>query len=217
MSSPGYQPYEDPYSRDPDSGSSTMKIVVIIVAIIAGVFLVVCLLCAGIGFLFWSSARSSLEQAQERALEQAERAQREMEKVRQEWANLDADSGEGKRFAEAFLRAIREQRFADACRETTAAFKKQFPGEKELAAFSRAHPALGRPAVLFDEDFAQQGRTRLRYSVTGWEGTGVPPKMTRFTMTKFTLTVVKEGLNWKVDDLAESPNELPGMPIPSFD
>jgi hypothetical protein len=212
MSSPGYPPYEDPYSRDPGSGSSTMKIVAIIVAIIAGVFLVVCLVCGGLVFLFYYSARSSLEQAQERALEQAERAQRDMEKVRQEWANLDAESGDGKRFAEAFLRAIREQRFADACRETTATFRKQFPSEKELAAFSRAHPALSRPAVLFDEDFAQHGGSRLRYSFTGWEGAGVPPKM-----TKFTLTVVKEGLNWKVDNLAESPEEFPGMPIPKLD
>jgi len=212
MSSPGYQPYEEPYYREASGGGSTTKTVVIIVAIIAGVFLTVCLMCAGFGLLFYFSAKSSLEKAQEQAWEQAERVQRDLERARQQWEQLDAESGEGKRFAEAFLRAIREQPFADACRETTAAFKERFRGEKELAAFSRAHPALGRPAVLVDEDFAQHGGSRLRYSFTGWEGAGVPPRM-----TKFTLTVVKEGLNWKVDDLAQSPDEFPGMPIPSLD
>lgn len=193
------------------------NVAVKIVAIVAAVLLVMFLVCAGIVGLVVLTVRNSwdknMEAFRERADRNADQAQawseENLERTRAEWAKQDADRGEGQRFAERFLTALREHRFADAHRETTATFREQFPSDKELEQFVQAHPALGRPAMLFDEDVAQQGATRQRFYCLATEG-----EMMDMKPVKVRVIVVKEGLNWKVDELTVSANVFPGVPAP---
>ena len=186
-------------------------------AIIAGVLLAMFLICAGILSLVVYTVRSSwdrnLQALRETASQQAEKAQawqeKNIEQTRAEWAKQDADRGEGKRFAESFLAALREHRFADAYRETTATFREQFPSEQELEQFTRGHPVLSNSTMLFDEDVAQQGGTRQRFFFNAVEG-----EMHDMKLVKVGITVMKDGLNWKADELTVSAIVLPGLSKP---
>ena len=205
------RPSSPPGPPNTADGSSAVKIV----AIIAGVLLTMFLVCGGIFVLVVYSVRSAAEKNMQAFLESAKRNAEEartrhekwVDETRAEWAQKDADQGAGKRFAEGFLTALREHRFADAFRETTAAFREQFPSEKELEQLTRAHAALHRQAMLFDEDFGQQSGARQRFSFTATEG-----EMLDMKMVKVVVVVEKEGLNWKADELTVSERVFPGMP-----
>lgn len=214
MSKPIDNPPPGSYHEESTAGSNAaVKIVAIIAAVVLGMFFV----CAGIVCVVVQSARSSWDKNVhtflDRADREAEKAQawheKNVEQSRAEWAKQDADRGEAKRFADSFLTALGDHRFADAYRETTATFRQQFPSEKALEQFTRTHSALARPATLIDEDFAQQGGTRRRFSGMAIEG-----EMLDMKPVKVLVIVMKEGLNWKADELTVS-NVFPGVPAPS--
>jgi hypothetical protein len=186
-----------------------------IVAIVAAVLLVIFLVCSGIVFavslLIKKSWDQNVQAFVERADEQAEKAQawhqQNVERAQAEWAKQNAARNDGKQFAESFLTALREHRFADAYRETTASFQKQYSSEQELEQFALSHTALSRAAMLMDDNFAQQGAIRQQFFFTTTEG-----EMLDMKLVKVVVAVVKEGLNWKADELSISENAPFGMP-----
>ena len=63
--------------------------------------------------------------------------------------------------------------------------------------------------MLFDEDVAQQGGTRQRFFFNAVEG-----EMHDMKLVKVGITVMKDGLNWKADELTVSAIVLPGLSKP---
>jgi hypothetical protein len=185
----------------PSSGGNTA---VLIVAIVAGAMLCVILICAGVFYFAFRTAsnnmRTFVDQAHQDSKEWHEARAKESAAwhagIAEQNAQQNAERGEGKRFAERFLTAIRERRFADAHRETTVRFREQFPSEKELEQFVQAHSVLSRRAMLFDEAFGQEGGTLQRFSSRAIEG-----ELPNVKPVKLVVGVVKEGLNWKADEL----------------
>lgn len=208
MSKPPEIPPQGYAGPPPQSGANTT---VIVLAIVGGVLLALFLVCGGIALVAFRWTRSAVDtnikQLVEQAEKQAEEAREWQEKVYEENQAEWAGQGEGQRFAERFLTALRENRFADAHRETTGAFREKFPSDKDLEQFTRAHSALQNPAMLFDENVTQQDATRQRFQFNAMEG-----EMMDMKIVKVVVSVVKEGLNWRVDELTVSDDLFPGMP-----
>jgi hypothetical protein len=185
----------------PRGGGNTA---VLIVAIVAGAMLCVLLICGGVFYFAFHTASQRIATMAEQARQDSKEWHEARAKESAEWhagiaeknAQQNAERGEGKRFAERFLTAIRERRFADAHRETTARFREQFPSEKELEQFVQGHSVLTRPAMLFDEAFGQEGGSLQRFSSRAVEG-----ELPNVKPVKLVVGVVKEGLNWKADEL----------------
>lgn len=206
-----------PGARQPptsDGGSLAVKIVAIIAVVLVSLFMV----CAGCFYLVFRSVaeswdrsvRSVVERADREAVRSREWHEKTMEQARTEGLKSNADRGDAKRFAEDFLTALRERRFADAHRETTAAFRERFPSAEDLESFVQAHPALSRPTLLIDADLGQQGGTRQRFSATAAEG-----EMLEMKVVQIAVCVIREGLNWKADELTLSAELFPTLPSES--
>ncbi|MBM4091825.1 MAG: hypothetical protein FJ276_20715 [Planctomycetes bacterium] len=208
MSKPPELPPQGYPGPPPQSGAKTT---VIVLAIVVGVLMVLFLMCGGLVLVAFRWTRSAVdtnmrqlvEQAEKQAQEARERQEKVYEENQAEWAG----QGEGQRFAERFLAALRENRFADAYRETTATFREKYHSDKDLEQFTRAHSALQKPAMLFDADFNQQDATRQRFQFNAMEG-----EMMDMKIVKVSVSVVKDGLNWRVDELTVSDDPFPGMP-----
>ncbi len=187
--------YENDYDYDDrpprkKSGSDGGNTAVKIIAILGAVFLGIVVVCGGvIGYFVYVANRARQEVMQQ--------LNQQMDKMREEQARQQAeaaktDRGQASQFAGSFLKQIRDNDLDGAYRETTADYQKRVP-RKDFELFVLKSPGLKWFAPNFEP------------------APGEPTAGNRFVF-RFTapaegkiwhpfLTVVKDGANWKVDDI----------------
>ena len=181
--------YEDrPPRKRPssDGGGTAVKVLAVIGAVLLGVALV----CGGIiAYLVYVANQARQEMMQQ--------LNQQMDKMREEQAKQQAeaaqtDRGQASKFADSFLREIRDNQLDTAYQATTADYQKRVSRKDFEALVARS--------------------AGLKWFAPGFEaGPNEPVAGNRFVF-RFTapadgkiwhpsLTVVKDGLNWKVDDI----------------
>jgi hypothetical protein len=181
--------YDDrPPRRKPgsDGGSSALKII----ALIGGILVAVLLVCGGLAAFFFYTVFRTAKDMQQQMVQQLDKMQQEQSKREAEEAKTDR--GQASKFAESFLKEIRDGQLDAAYQATTADYQKRVP-RKDFELLVLKSPGLKWFAPRFETDLnapAAGNRFVFRFTAPA-EGKVWHPS----------LTVVKDGLNWKVDDL----------------
>ncbi len=193
--------HDDYDDRPPhrNSGSDAGSIAIKILAIIGGVILGIVLICSGSIALVYYGMFSLMGRMQDERQVRAD-------KMRDEAAQNPApktEREEAEQFAESFLKVVREGRLDDAYQSTTPDYQKRV-SRKEFTAFVDDNPAVKWPQPMFDHAFDRpDGGARHEFRFRAPDRGKIP---------EFKLVVVKEGLNWKIDDFKPDEPRLPGVP-----
>jgi hypothetical protein len=168
-------------------GSTAVKII----AIIGGVFLLIALICGGAVYYVVSSAKKGLTNLQEKLSEEIEK-----EKKRQE----NSDKTKSKKFADSFLQELKANRSDAAYQMTSAGYRQRVP-QDQFAELLKQHSATIGAAMPFRiNPFDPDMGTTYRYTASSFA---------QGKRWEIAVTVVKEGQNWKVDQLSVDEKQGP--------
>jgi predicted metalloprotease len=180
--------YEDdrpPPAKQGGGGGTAVKIV----AIVGAVVVVIVLICGGavaiIGYSIYSGVHGFANKVEKMA-DQAQQQQNSQE--------------ESKRFAEGFLRDVRNNRLDSAYQSTSAAYQKRV-SRKDFETFLTTHPGVAKTQspMLMPHNynpFANTGRFDFEFTELEAGGPGQPGRFNTVIVT-----VIKDGDKWNVDDL----------------
>ena len=187
-----YDEYDDrPRPAAGGGGNTAVKII----AIIAGVFVVLCLVCGGVIFLIVRETTKAAASMQSQVMGQLDKMQAEQAKRAAEMEK--SDKSVSKLAAEQFIAEVKARRYDPAYQMTSSAYRKQ-TSRKEFETFvTRNFTALSAGGFLMEDPSAlDQGTTFVftRHAPT------------RDGIMNVSVTVVKEAGSWKVDDLSVTKN-----------
>ncbi len=169
-------------------GNAAVKII----AIIAGVVVILFLGCGGLIFLGCYSMKRSVDKMQQQMFSQMDKMQEE-QKLRQAGAQ-NSDKTLSKQAAEKFLAEVKARRYDAAYQLTSVAYRKDNT-KKEFQDYVTKHfeALTGTGGSPLREDFSapDQGTT---YTVTR-------KAFVSGSFVDVTLTMIKENGGWKVDQL----------------
>ncbi|HEV3145915.1 MAG TPA: hypothetical protein VGZ47_18665 [Gemmataceae bacterium] len=194
---------EEPRRR---SGSkSNNNSLVMIFAIIGGVALVLILVCGGVAFYLVHATKRTVDQAQDKFQENAfknlEKHQNDFAKEMQDKKNAEAnsDKNKSKDLAESFMQEVKGNRTDAAYKMTSADFQKRM-SKNDFAAFVKKNASALQQFRTFFPDFggSSTGSTFTFNEKLLVAGAG---------FHNLTLTVIKEGNGWKVDQFSIEPDK----------
>jgi hypothetical protein len=168
-------------------GNTAVKILAIIGAVVLGIVLV----CGGLAFYAFRSAQQGLDQMQVEVAARQEQMRREQQERERKEAN--SDNGRSEQFANAFLQEVKGNRADPAYRMTTAAFKARVSQDAFKTLVQKSAGPLNLSLPVSADLFAPEAGAV--YSFHG-------PVMDNRRVLNLSLTVVKEGNDWKVDQFA---------------
>src|SRR5262245_12001240 len=166
-----------PRRRPPSGGSSGVKIV----AIIFGFFLVLVLICGGLVYYMVYSARRTVDRMQD-----------DLNKMAQEHQAREANSDKGKaqRAADAFIQELKGNRIDAGYRMTSAAYRQRVSPDEFRTLVTQSRDVLQRAMLFLPDVFAPDtGPTYVftqKLAILGG-------------LTDISVTMIKEGAEWKVD------------------
>src|SRR5262245_33023721 len=179
--------FDDWPRRRPPSSSSGVKIV----AIIFGFFLVIVLICGGLVYYMVYSARKTVDRMQD-----------DLQKMAQEHQAKEANSDRGKaqRAADQFIQEVKGNRIDAAYRMTSAAYQKRVTPEDFRALVTQSRDVLLRAMPFMPDVFAPDtGPTYVfNQKLAGPRG-----------FSDISVTVIKEGGEWKVDQFRVDRDQRP--------
>jgi hypothetical protein len=163
--------------RPPSGGSSGVKIV----AIIFGFFLVIILMCGGLGYYMVYSARKTVDRMQDDLNKHMQERQA---------AEANSDKGKAQRVADAFIQELKGRRIDAAYRMTSAAYRLRVSPDEFRALVTQSGDVLQHAMPFLPDVFApDMGPTYVfTQKLPGPRG-----------FTDVSVTVIKEGAEWKVD------------------
>jgi hypothetical protein len=166
-----------PRRRPQSSGGTGVKIV----AIIFGFFLVIVLMCGGLIYYMVYSARKTVDRMQD-----------DVQKMAQEHQAKEANSDKGRaqRAADAFIQELKGRRIDAAYRMTSSTYQKQTTLNEFRALVTQSGDVLQRAMPFLPDVFAPD--TGPTYVFT--QKLAVPRGF-----SDISVTVTKEGAEWKVD------------------
>jgi len=179
---------DDYYDRPAPSGGGG-KTAITIIGIIGGVILLVAAVCGGLGYYMVVSMKKAVSQMTS-----------EMEKQKQAEAN--SDRGKAKKFVEQFMQEVIGNRPDAAYKMTTADYQERVTS-KQFTAFIKKYAAYLKQPSFLSEDYttSNTGSTFTFTEVLSAQGEGIK---------NLSITVVKNGEGWKVDQFTIDNNDGTG-------
>jgi hypothetical protein len=186
----------DPPSRrsrpQPKAGGNTA---VKIIAIIGGIFVVICLMCGGLIWYAVHSAKKAADETRQDLVKHVEQNQKDFNKRvdedRKQRANSDKALSE--KAAEAFFQELKGRRVEAAYKMTTAAYQGRVTQEDFASLIEANSQALQQVALLNSDIFAPDSGTTYQYSKNA---------VIRAKRIVISVTVIKDGATWKVDQFS---------------
>jgi hypothetical protein len=180
--------FDRPPRRRPQSGGSSG---VKIVAIIFGFFLVIILMCGGLVYYMVYSARKTVDRMQD-----------DLNKMAQEHQAKEANSDRGKaqRAADAFIQELKGNRIDAAYRMTTAAYRQRVSPDEFRALVNQSADVLKHAMPFLPDVFAPDNGTTYVFT----QKLAVPRGF-----ADISVTMIKEGAEWKVDQFRVDPDRGP--------
>ncbi|MFL5340834.1 MAG: hypothetical protein ACJ8F7_11860 [Gemmataceae bacterium] len=186
-----YDDYDD-RPRQPAGGSNTA---VKIIAIIAGVFVVLCLVCGGVIFLIVRETSRAAANMQSQMVGQLDKMQEAQAKRAAELEK--SDKAVSKQTAEQFMTEVKARRYDPAYQLTSDAYRKRTT-RKEFEAFvTKNFAALTAAGSLMEDHFAADQGTTFVFTRHAPTSDGIQ---------NVSVTVVKEAGAWKVDEVSVTKN-----------
>lgn len=193
-----YDEYQEPGSGGVGSGGKTA--IGIIVIVVGGGLLAVAVCCGGIVYLYtvmFKSMENMMDNMQEEMRRQQEEGKRREEQLQQ-----------SQRFVRSFVDDIQANRLDRAYAGTSARYQKRF-SEKEFEDLIRANPVLQDKKQTVDLKGTVVSNDNHKYQYTLSQPSekqdkpepGVPPKPKPAGQLEVTLSLVRQGDDWHVDEI----------------
>ncbi len=193
--------FDQPRRNWPEPVESGGNTAVKIIAILGAVVLGVALICGGLVYYVFYSVKKGVstlhEQLSAEVEKQKEQMQKEMQKRQQEREN--SNKAKSEKFVAAFLQEVKGGRAEAAYAMTTVDYRKRVSLEQFRELLQKNADVLRRVPRLLAGGLDPDTATTFRYEATTLRGGG--------GFVKVGVTVVKEGEEWKVDQLTVEPHD----------